>query len=99
MSQQATNKTSPEPKPQTIKVTVTFPISPAGPFHAERDAIETVGMLREDAMTHFGVAADTQHSYYLTHDGQQVDDTVTIGHEAGPAHAVKLTLVKELIQG
>lgn len=84
---------------KTIKVTVTFPISPAGPLHGERPATETVGVLREQAMTHFGVAVDAQHSYYLTHGGTKVEDSDTIGQVAGTAHAVKFTLVKELVQG
>jgi hypothetical protein len=99
MSQQTTQKPKPEPKPKTIQVTVTFPISPAGPLRGERPARETVGALREEAIAHFGVAADTQHSYYLTHDGRKVDDAHTIGQVAGTAHAVKFTLVKELVQG
>lgn len=99
MSQQATNKPKPEPKPKTVQVTVTFPISPAGPLRGERPARETVGALREEATIHFGVAADTQHSYYLTHDGKKIDDSHTIGDVAGTAHAAKFTLVKELVQG
>lgn len=93
MTQEATAK------PKTIEITVTFPISPAGPLRGNRPAAETVGALRDEAMTHFGVAADGQHSYYLTHDGKKVDDTETIGQVAGTAHATKFTLVKELVQG
>jgi len=99
MSQQAPHKPKPDPKPKTVQVTVTFPISPAGPFRDERPVRETVGVLREEAMVHFGVVADTQHSYYLTHNGKKVDDSRTIGDVAGTAHAVKFTLVKELVQG
>jgi len=86
-------------KPKMIKVTVTFPISPAGPLRGERPATETVGALREEAMTHFGVAPDGQHSYYLTHAGKKLEDTETIGQVAGTAHEAKFTLVKELVQG
>jgi len=86
-------------KPKTIEVTITFPISPAGPLRGERAATETIGALREEAMTHFGVASDSQHSYYLTHAGKKLEDTETIGQVAGAAHEAKLTLVKELVQG
>jgi hypothetical protein len=86
-------------KPKTIKVKVTFPISPAGPLHGERPASETIGALREEAMTHFGVASDGQHDYYLTHAGKKLEDTETIGTVADTAHEAKFTLVKELVQG
>jgi hypothetical protein len=86
-------------QPKTIKVTVAFPISPAGPLHGDRPAAETVGTLRDEAMDHFGVAADAEHSYYLTHAGKQLEDGQTIGGVAGTASAAKFTLVKELVQG
>jgi hypothetical protein len=86
-------------KPKTIKVTVTFPISPAGPLRGDHPATETVGALREEAMAHFGVASDGQHSYYLTHAGTKLEDTETIEQVAGTAHEAKFTLVKELVQG
>jgi hypothetical protein len=85
--------------PATIKTTVTFPISAAGPLRGERAASETVGALREEAMTHFGVASDAQHTYYLTHAGSKLGDAETIGQVAGEAHEAKFTLVKELVQG
>jgi hypothetical protein len=86
-------------KSKTIKVTVTFPISPAGPLRGERAASDTIGALREEAMVHFGIAGDTEHSYYLTHAGKKVEDGETIGQVASTAHEVKFTLVKELVQG
>jgi hypothetical protein len=86
-------------KPKTIKVTVTFPISPAGPLRGERPDTEIVGALLAEAMTHFSVASDSQHSYYLTHAGKKLADTETIGQVAGSAHEAKFTLVKELVQG
>jgi hypothetical protein len=84
---------------ETIKVIVTFPISPSGPLRGDRAATDTVGVLREVAMNHFGVAADAQHSYYLTHSGKQVEDGRTISAVAGTSSAAKFTLVKELVQG
>lgn len=86
-------------KAETIEVTVTFPISLAGPMRGGRPDSELVGALREEAMSHFGVAADAQHSYYLTHAGTRLDDHRTVGDVAGAAHAAKFTLVKELVQG
>jgi hypothetical protein len=86
-------------RPKTVKVTVTFPISPAGPLLGDRPATESVGALREEAMTHFGVAPDGQHTYYLTHASRKVEDSETIGQVAGSARSAKFTLVKELVQG
>lgn len=81
-----------------IQVTVTFPLGKT-PFHADATATQTIGELRSAAMNHFGVSPDSQTQYYLTHNGQRLDDTKTVGDVAGPAHGLKLTLVKELIQG
>lgn len=88
----------PKPK-EEIKVTVSFPISPKGPFKAEVSPETTAGVVREDAMSYFGVAEDDQHEYYLSHSGAKVNDDRTVGDVAGEAKAVKFTLVKELIQG
>lgn len=86
-------------KEHTIKVRVTFPISPAGPFHEKVEPKTSAGTVKASAMTHFGVAEDGQHAYYLSHAGAKVEDTKTIGDLAEGAEEVKLTLVKELIQG
>lgn len=92
--------TSQSARPQTrVKVTVTFPISPRGPFHSEEPDDPTIAAVRQAAMSFFGVAEDGQHAYYLTHAGSQVTDDVTVGEVASHAKAVKFTLVKELIQG
>jgi hypothetical protein len=84
---------------KTVKVTVIFPVSPAGAFHAEEPLETTVGVIRQAAMSHFGVADDAEHDYYLTHDARRVANESTIGELAPHEEAVKLTLVKELIQG
>lgn len=84
---------------EEIRVTVTFPISPKGPFKAEVSSETTTGAVREAAMAHFGVAEDDQHDYYLSHSGAKVDNEHAVGDIAGEAKAVKFTLVKELIQG
>lgn len=97
-----TEEQSVENKPKKehkIKVRVTFPISTAGPFHEKVEPETSAGTVKASAMGHFGVAEDGQHSYYLSHAGAQVADTETIGNLAGGAEEVKLTLVKELIQG
>jgi hypothetical protein len=94
-----TEKTKPKPEPELVKTTVSFPISPSGPYRTEVEGDTTVGAIRQDAMTHFGVAEDGQHAYYLTHSGAKIADEATIADVAGEAKAVKFTLVKELIQG
>ena len=52
-------------------------------------------------MHYFGVHEDPGSRYYLTqgHAGEELADGLTIGQIADHARAVKLTLVKELIQG
>lgn len=99
MTTQERSKPKPNPKPKLIKVTVSFPISPSGPFRTEVEPDITIGKIRQDAMAHFGVAEDGQHAYYLTHDGAQIGDERMVGEVAGKARSVKFTLVKELIQG
>jgi hypothetical protein len=98
----STAEQSAEAKPKKehkIKVRVTFPISPNGPFHEKVEPETSAGFVKASAMTHFGVAEDGQHAYYLSRAGAKVADTETIGSLAEGAEEVKLTLVKELIQG
>lgn len=82
-----------------IEVTVTFSFSEKDPFRGLDDPVATVGMVRAEAMTHFGVEEDPGHLFYLSHDRQRQDDSRTLGEVAGHAHAVTFRLVKELIQG
>jgi hypothetical protein len=86
-------------KPKTIHVTVTFPIAASGPYQEDTAPETSVGDVRTAAMGRFGVADDPQFSYYLTHSGQRVADEQTLGVLADHAHALKFTLVKELVQG
>jgi hypothetical protein len=81
-----------------IEVTVTFPLA-EGPYHGAFAGTTTVHAIRTDAMAQFGATEDPQFSYYLTFKGAREDDAATISSIAGKAHAVKFTLVKELIQG
>jgi hypothetical protein len=83
----------------TVKVTVIFPISVEGPFHAEESRGATVGEVRQAAIAHFKVSQDPEHDYYLTHAGKRVADDTLVGDVAEEREAVKFTLVKELIQG
>jgi hypothetical protein len=99
MSTEVEDKKPKPPKPHKVKATVSFPISPKGPFKKEVSSDLTVAELRGDAMAHFGVAEDGQHDYYLSHDGARVADESTVGVVAGDAKEVKFTLVKELVQG
>jgi len=91
--------TQPAQHKKTVKITVIFPVSPADAFHAEEPLETTVGAIRQAAMSHFGVADDAEYDYYLTHDARRVPDESAIGELAPHGQAVKLTLVKELIQG
>lgn len=70
-----------------------------GRFNEQVAPDTTVGRVRGDAMAHFGVADDPQYTYYLTHDADRLDDARTIGEIAGHARSLKVTLVKELLQG
>lgn len=81
-----------------IEVTVTFPLADK-PFHREFGPTATVGEVRSAAMEEFGAVEDPQYSYYLTYKGQRVEDGRTLRDLDEHAHGLKLTLVKELIQG
>lgn len=98
----STAEQSAEAKPNkdySINVRVNFPISPNGPFHEKVAPGLSAQTVKEGAMSHFGVAEDGQHAYYLSHAGAKVPDTETVGDLADGAKEIKLTLVKELIQG
>lgn len=95
----AEQSTKAQPKKDAINVRVNFPISPNGPFHEKVAPEASAGAVKEGAMSHFGVAEDGQHAYYLSHAGAKTPDTETIGDLANGAKEIKLTLVKELIQG
>lgn len=83
----------------TINVTVAFPLSKKPPYHSDAESSTLVATVRTASMGHFEVQDDPQTLYYLTHDGDKQSSDKTIGEIAGEAHAVKFTLVKELIQG
>jgi len=87
--------------PSTTKVTVKFPLGTGEPYKATESDDTTIGTIRIAAMAHFGVEEDPGSRYYLTHGPhhEELEDSATIGSVAGEAHAVELTLVKELIQG
>jgi hypothetical protein len=82
------------------KVTVTFPLARGKPFAATEPSDATVGVIRTAAMAQFGVHEDPGSRYYLTHGphDEKLADGTLIGSIA-EENAVKLTLVKELIQG
>ena len=89
------------PHATKTKVTVRFPLAPGKPFSVSDADDTTVGAIRMAAMGYFGVHEDPGSRYYLTQGqaGEELADGSTIGQVAGHAKAVKLTLVKELIQG
>jgi hypothetical protein len=82
----------------TIKVTVGFPLG-HGPYNEEFAATATVGEVRADAMTHFGVVDDPALRFYLTHNGDEVADSTTVGEVAGRAKAVRFILAREVVNG
>jgi len=83
----------------TVKVTVIFPISVEGPFHAQESRETNVSDVLVVAMAHFKVSQDPEYEYYLTHDSRRLAGETPLGEIAGEHEAVKFTLVKELIQG
>jgi len=88
-----------ESQPDQIHVHVAFPISKEGPYQAGVSLETTVGTVLTAAMTHFKVQNDSQFTYVLAHDGQEQSGSVTIGAIAGPARALRFTLVKKITQG
>lgn len=87
---------------QTVEVTVAFPLSAREPFHHRYARQDTVGTVRLAAMNHFGVHEEPGTIYYLTddrHDDQRLDDGETVATVAGKHEDLRLTLVKDLVQG
>lgn len=85
--------------PPIIAVTVTFALSKKEPYHADFGRDTLVGTVRTKSMTYFDVTDDAQYRYYLTHDGQNVDENLSLGQVTGESHTIKFGLRKELIQG
>jgi hypothetical protein len=84
---------------QGIKVEVRFPISTKGSFTGTFVADTPIKSVRMRAMAFFGIAEDGQHAYYLTYKGKRIEDGTQLGEIDKKAKEIKLTLVKELIQG
>lgn len=82
----------------TIKVTVAFPLG-HGPFHGRFASNASVGDVRAAAMTHFGAVEDPALRFYLTHDGDEVSDSTTVGEVAGNANAIRFILAREVVNG
>ena len=82
----------------TINVTVAFPLG-QGPFHDTVEPTVTAGTVRHAAMDHFGVVDDPALRFYLTHDGDEVSDSTTVGEVAGKAGAIRFILAREVING
>lgn len=87
------------PRPATINVTVTFPLSTRGSFRDRRPENETVASLLEAAMRFFAATPDPEYIYYLTHEKRRLAESETIGEVVGHARAARFSLIKELIQG
>ncbi len=87
---------------ETVEVTVAFPLSTRDPFHHRYARHDTIGAVRVAAMDHFGVHEESGTVYYLTddrHDDHRLEDAETIGAVAGEHEDLRLTLVKDLVQG
>lgn len=98
-TQQQDKKDKPNGKPTEVKVTVTFPLAGKPPYKLDVEPTEIAESVRTAAMGYFGVADESTATFYLTHKGDRVGGTETVGDLADEASAVKLTLAKELIQG
>lgn len=93
---------STEQRTETVEVAVAFPLSPREPFHHRYARHDTIGAVRLAAMDHFGVHEEPGTVYYLTddrHDDGRLDDSETVGTVAGEHEDLRLTLVKDLVQG
>jgi hypothetical protein len=89
-------------KVETVKVTVSFPLSKRGDYHHKAHVEETISTLRAAAMEHFHAHEEPGSEYYLTNDKNhdaRLPDSDTVGEIAGKTDTLELTLVKELIQG
>ena len=87
---------------RTVETTVTFPLSTRDRFHHRYARHETIGVVRVAAMDHFRVHEEPGTVYYLTddrHDDHRLEDAETIGAVAGEHEDLRLTLVKDLVQG
>lgn len=83
---------------QTINVTVAFPLG-HGPYHGDFTSDATVGEVKGAAMAHFGVTDDPALRYYVTHGGDEVVDTTSVGEVASHANAVRFILAREVVNG
>jgi hypothetical protein len=91
-----------EHRTETVEVKVAFPLSVRDPFHHRYARHDTVGAVRVAAMAHFGAHEEPGTVYYLTddhHDDRRLDDSETLGAVAGEREDLRLTLVKDLVQG
>lgn len=86
-------------KPDTVHVTVTFPLGPKPPYKADENRETTVDEIRVQAMDHFEVSDTETTVYYLTHQGTTPAPSTTLGDLAENAAAVQFTLAKRLVQG
>jgi hypothetical protein len=88
---------------QEIKVTIDY-LPAAEDFHQDYAPETVLETIRSDAKTFFGVQDRQERDryfYYLTHNGQRLQDTsTTLGHLIGPhPRAAHLSLVEEIIAG
>ncbi len=81
-----------------IGVTVTFPLGKE-PFRGGYPPETAVDVVRTAAMQYFEVMEDPALRFYLTHEGREAPGTETLAEVAGHAHAVKFTLVREIVNG
>jgi len=91
-----------EQRTETIDVRVGFPLSAREPFHHRYARHDTIGTVRAAAMNHFGVHEEPGTVYYLTddrHDDRHLEDSENLGTVAREEDELRLTLVKDLIQG
>jgi hypothetical protein len=80
------------------EVTISFPLG-AEPFHDRFSPSTTVGAVRSEAMKDFGVLEEPASVFYLSHNGERAEDSMTLSTLSPHARGLKFRLVKELIQG
>ena len=82
-----------------IKVQVHY-IAAGKPFKKEAEPSETVGQLKSEALTAFGLSEDGGKIYKLFHQKcELVDMNQTLGEVAGDKKELKLDLEEVLVQG
>jgi hypothetical protein len=88
-----------EHKRKLVETIVSFPLAGKAPERVETPRHEKAEAVLRQTMAYFDVHDDETATYKLAHHGEQVNLATTVGELAEDERTLKLTLVKELIQG